>query len=693
MIAKEIKSKKTKSLRTKVGLLVISCVLIVAVCIGGISIQTSKSVVKSNSEYSMNLLCDNKVTAINALLSRIEQSVITLSKYTIHSIRDIKQFKTSTQYVKELSEELEQIALNAANNTEGAMTVYIRYNPEFTEPTSGVFYSRPKEDSSFEKLTPTDFSIYDPDDTAHVGWYYIPVQNGEPTWMDPYINENINAEMISFVVPITVDGTSVGIVGMDINFNILKEMVSNTKLYDSGYGFLATKENKIVIHPNLDNLISSDSQSEQLKSISSLIEKEQGNDQLSSFTENGKKQKAAYASLINNMKFGIAAPTSEIDKEANQLILKISVLVIATIILCLLVSSYVLKGIIKPLKELNLVAKKIADGELNVTLSNQAEDEIGTLSNSFRDTVERLKTYIVYIDEITEVLMKIANGDLVIELKQDFSGEFSKIKDALLLISRTLNENISQIQLVSDQVAEDARQVSGSAQVLSEGTLTQAASIEGISSLMNHLAHQIEENTQNAENVSQMTKTSRIGLEQTTKQVEVMKNAMDEITSYTDLINEIIETISSIAFQTNILALNAAIEASRAGEAGKGFSVVAEQVKNLAAKSIESVSKIESIVSSTVTAIKKGESHAQDTEQSILDAVEGAKHVNIIIDEITAASQEQAQGVLQLQNEVSEISNVIQQNSASSEEEAAASEELNSQAQILKQLVSHFKLN
>lgn len=686
------KSKKITSVKAKISFLVISCVLVVAICIGGISIQTSKSVVKTNSEYSMNLLCDNKVVTINALLSRIEQSVITLSEYTTNSIGDMNKFQTSKQYVKDFSEKMENIALNAANNTEGAMTVYIRYNPEFTEPTSGVFYSRDKEDSQFEKLTPTDFSMYDSSDTAHVGWYYVPVQNGAPTWMDPYINENINVEMISFVVPITVDGTSVGIVGMDINFSVLKDMVSNTKLYDSGYAYLTTKDNKVVIHPNLEGLNSTDAQSELFNTISSLLKADNSDEQLTTFTENGKKKETAFATLQNGMKFGIAAPVSEIDKEANQLIIKISAIILITIILSLFVSTNVLKGIINPLKELNNAARKIADGELDISLSCHSEDEIGTLSDSFRETVDRLKTYIIYIDEITDVLMKIADGNLVIQLKQNYTGEFTKVKEALQIISSTLSDNISQIQQASEQVASGAAQVSGSAQILSEGAMKQTSSVEELSNLMNELANQVEENTQNASNVNELSTKSANGLEESSNQVRVMKKAMDEIASYTDLITEIIETISDIAFQTNILALNAAIEASRAGESGKGFSVVAEQVKSLASKSMESVSKIGEIVSSTVTSIQNGEALAQNTENSILEAVKGAKQVNIIVDEIAEASQKQSQAVLLLQNEIKEISDVVQQNSASSEEGAAASEELDAQAQILKKLVSHFQL-
>ena len=129
--------------------------------------------------------------------------------------------------------------MNAANNTEGAMAVYVRYNPAFTPPTSGLFWSKTTLDGSFRRLTPTDFSGFSPEDAEHVGWYYIPVKNGQATWMAPYMNENINVKMISYVIPLYQDNQTIGVVGMDIDFAILEDLLSSMRVYQSGYAFLA----------------------------------------------------------------------------------------------------------------------------------------------------------------------------------------------------------------------------------------------------------------------------------------------------------------------------------------------------------------------------------------------------------------------------------------------------------------------
>ena len=118
---------------------------------------------------------------------------------------------------------LENVAVNAASNTEGALAVYVRYNPDFTPPTSGLFWSKTALNGSFQQLVPTDFSNYNPMDVERVGWYYIPVKTGKPTWMSPYLNQNINVRMISYVIPLYKNNATVGVVGMDIDFASLQK--------------------------------------------------------------------------------------------------------------------------------------------------------------------------------------------------------------------------------------------------------------------------------------------------------------------------------------------------------------------------------------------------------------------------------------------------------------------------------------
>ena len=211
-------------LRERVLVVVLGAAIMSALICGGVSIYESTKVAEINSKEHVVSTCKQYGQQLDATMDQIEQSVNTLADVTIDVIDDVEKFKTSKDYVNECTDKVKKIALQSANNTEGALTYYIRYNPEFTEATSGIFASKDSQDAEFKQLTPTDFSMYDKDDLEHVGWYYIPVNNKKPTWMDPYLNSNINIYMISYVVPIFIDGESIGIVGMDIDFTQIKQM-------------------------------------------------------------------------------------------------------------------------------------------------------------------------------------------------------------------------------------------------------------------------------------------------------------------------------------------------------------------------------------------------------------------------------------------------------------------------------------
>lgn len=140
----------------------------------------------------MELNTQEQSQKINGMLQRVSQSVDTVYNIAIADLEDPEEFKSNKEYVDTYTEKMKNVLMEAASNTEGALTAYIRYNPDFTEPTSGLFLTRNSDDEEFESVTPTDFSMYDKSDVEHVGWYYIPVENKKATWMEPYLNSNID---------------------------------------------------------------------------------------------------------------------------------------------------------------------------------------------------------------------------------------------------------------------------------------------------------------------------------------------------------------------------------------------------------------------------------------------------------------------------------------------------------------------
>ena len=365
---------------------------------------------------------------------------------------------------------------------------------------------------------------------------------------------------------------------------------------------------------------------------------------------------------------------------------------IIIVIIAVVISIFIVRGISKPVSEMDHVAKLIADGDLNTSIHYQSTNELGRLAGNFNKTVTRLKEYVDYINEISYVLDEIAGGNLVFKLTYDYKGEFAKVKKAFENISESLNATMSQINEASEQVASGSDQVSSGAQALSQGATQQASSVQELAATINEISGQVKRNADNAVQANSIAVMAGNEIMQSNDQMQKMIEAMHEINNSSNEIGKIIKTIEDIAFQTNILALNAAVEAARAGAAGKGFAVVADEVRNLASKSSSASKDTAVLIEGSIKAVENGVQIAEDTAKMLANSVEGAKNVAQVVDTISNESKKQADSIAQVTLGIDQISAVVQTNSATAEESAAASEELSGQAQLLKSLVSKFKL-
>ena len=682
-----------KSIRTKIMGLIVFCTILTSTLLSVLSVKNAKVIINQDSTQFMQQVCLNRSQEINATISRIEQSVNILARYALDELTDINSFKMSKEYVDTYTGNMEKIVKNAAVQTEGAMTVYLRFNPDFTEPASGLFLSKDGETSDFEKLVPTDFSIYDKNDAAHVGWYYIPMEQKQATWMSPYMNENLGVKMISYVVPLYKDNIPVGVIGMDINFGVLQDIIDSTKVYDSGYAFLADSESAVVYHRNLDmgqKLAELDSgglekMSEQLQDGSPL-------NGLFAYTYNHVSKYMIYSDLNNGMKLVLTAPAGEINAAANRLRIQTIMFSAASVLVAILLAVFIIRGMVKPLQELNQVAKKISEGDLDATVSYTSTDEIGMLAQSIGATVLRLREYINYIDEISNVLEKIAGGSLTIELKYGYVGEFGRIKASIEHISDSLNATLWSINKAADQVASGSEQVEIGVQAFSQGASEQALAIEKISANINEVSAQAGGNALYAKDAYDLAREAGDGVISSNHNMAHMAEAMEDIAKASQEIGIIIKAIEDISFKTNILALNAAVEAARAGEAGRGFSIVADEVRDLARKVDDAAKSSAGLIENTMEAVKNGADIAVRTKESLDIVVQRAQSVEKKLQEIAAASEIQVNAIGQVTMEIDQISAVVQTNSATAQESAAASEELNAQAFMLKDMVNQFEL-
>lgn len=372
----------------------------------------------------------------------------------------------------------------------------------------------------------------------------------------------------------------------------------------------------------------------------------------------------------------------------STMVAAVIVIIIAVIILSLII----ILSITRPVAELDHVARQIAEGNLNESIKYESRDELGKLAANFNKTVVRLKDYVNYIDEISKVLDEVANGNLEFELTYDYAGEFAKVKAALLHISDSLNETLSDINQSADQVAVGSDQVSSGAQLLAQGATEQASSVEELAATINVISENVKSNADNAKNASKMAGGLGETIQESNNRMQEMIHSMQEISDTSNEISKIIKLIEDISFQTNILALNAAVEAARAGAAGKGFAVVAGEVRSLANKSSEAASNTTVLIENSIKAVNNGTKIADDTAAILKAVVEDTRNVLDTVNMISNASNEQATAIAQVTEGIGQISNVVQTNSATAEESAAASEELSGQSQILKGLVERFKL-
>ena len=240
----------------------------------------------------------------------------------------------------------------------------------------------------------------------------------------------------------------------------------------------------------------------------------------------------------------------------------------------------------------------------------------------------------------------------------------------------------------SDQVASSSAQVSSSSQSLAEGATEQAAGLEETSSSMEEMASMTRQNADNAHQAKTMMGEARQIVENVNTHMGEMAQAISEITKSSEETGKIIKTIDEIAFQTNLLALNAAVEAARAGEAGAGFAVVADEVRNLAMRAAEAAKNTSSLIENTIKSVKTGNELTQATQEAFKKNVEISSKIGKLVEEIAAASQEQAQGVEQVNKAVAEMDKVTQSTAANAEESASAAEEMNAQAEQMKVFVA-----
>ena len=569
-----------KSVRTKLIASILICSLFTSVLIGVIAISNSVRTAGKDAMTMMQLTGQNKTEEINSTILKIEQSVDTLSEVTMSNF-DYDSFRQSKDYADTYTETVQQAVLDFANHTNGAVTVYLRYNPNYSNPTSGVFAQRQSVDSELQCLTPTDFSMYDESDVEHVGWYYLPVQAKEAIWMSPYMNENINIYMISYVVPLFAeDGTSIGIVGMDIDFSQITDLVDETKVYQSGYAFLTDASAAVMYHKNADEGTKLSNLDSSLSKSADFIGDDSNQGKTMDYSYKNVNKKFAFYNLDNGIKLVLTAPVSEIYAEAYGLAKLIIIAMIVAFVLSAVIGVIIGTGMTRPIRQLTAVIEQTAELDFRPTKDGgklrKQKDEIGNMATKIHIMRKKLREMMRDLQQTQQVLEGNAE-DLNHLMKQN---------------SAYAEDNSATTQ----KLAAGMEETSANAAHIVENVGIMRESSDNIQ----RLAEDGEKNSgQIQERAGDMERISTESRHKTDQMYAVMKQKTDaavEQAKSVQKINELTDNIKQISSQTNLLALNANIEAARAGEAGRGFAVVASEIGDLATQTLDTVSIIDEIV-------------------------------------------------------------------------------------------------
>ena len=405
-----------KSIRSKITVLIVSAVaaaMIIATLLGTLAIR---SMAESNAERTLRLLCETGQKNLDAYYDSVEQSVETVSSFADGDLQGLDA-ETLQAHV----DRTRDIFAKAANRTNGVLTYYYRIDPAVSDTVKGFWYTN-LDGEGFTEHQVTDITLYDTEDTSALVWFTVPKASGRAVWLPPYITDNLDVLVLSYNVPVYWQGTFVGVIGIEIDYTTIAELVNNIRPYESGYAFINDPEGMIIYHPRMTR---EELEDENKRETPYGMLKESA---LIRYTFNGVEKQAVWLPLSTGNRLNVTVPVSEINEDWHRWIREILIVSPVLFILVILAASLFSGHITRPLRQLTKAAGEVNAGNYDVILENRTNDEVGILTGAFNKLISHLKGYIrnlndlAYGDALTAVRNLGAFNLFLEDLKKD-TGE------------------------------------------------------------------------------------------------------------------------------------------------------------------------------------------------------------------------------------------------------------------------------